>query len=78
MNEALKNIMIGHAKNSILVAQLMADSSAMMSVLCALGPEVREAFHKQQAIERDRFRGVIEEHNLMIQALQSGVSPLQN
>jgi hypothetical protein len=78
MNEAMKTMLIGNAEQKIVVSELSADLFAVMSVLCALGPEVREAFAKQRAIERDRIRGLIEEQRLMIQALQSGVSPLHN
>jgi hypothetical protein len=78
MNEAMKNMLIGIAQSKIFLMQLSADSLAMMTAMSVLVPGMKQELDQQRAIEHDRIRGLIEEQNLMIQALQSGVSPLQN
>jgi hypothetical protein len=70
LTEILKTVM----NQSRFVAQISADVSALKSVVCALGPEVRSALEEQMALERERIKNITDTQEALLKALVHGIS----
>ena len=78
MKDALQNILKNLMQNSIFLGQISADVSALKTVVSALGPDVQSALEKQIDVERRIVQPIVEQQQMLLEALRQGVSQISN
>jgi hypothetical protein len=78
MRDTLQNILKSLVQNTIFLGQISADVSALKIVVSAFGPEARAALEKQIDVERRIVQPIVEEQQLLLEAMWLGISQISN